>query len=546
MEMNSTATSSDIGFLQRLNNDVFLQIMEELRPGGNLHGLSATCRAIRELCKPVLFQRCELFSYVEFKHKFLPEEIWPFISSLTLRDHCPDLTAGRPANYYRMKLLYAAHPLLCGIYDPSLLDHALRNMPRLRTVKIVQIFPTEHHGLPWSTVQTILSIPHLQRFIFGFHQLVPTLLADEVLRLDSPAPLKVFRYMLPDTHKYPRKHDSEVAALAVIFEGLHFTLEELDLPVDPVPLSVLSSLQWPVLHTLKLRGQRPADPHDITLFAGMPGLRTLELRFAMPPKSSPAPWWPDGLETHFPCSVLQSLLITFPCADDRLYSHLPYTLRSLSLASFPHASYTDRRWAKTWRAHLLDSSQVLEILQRCTLPNLGYLELEYIEDDREHELFSHIGAAFPELATLKVRRYRAIEAEDISTVCDALHKRVLKAVLTGCIAQTAFAQMLLSVPRLRDLWLHLDFPDNPPPQLLQYGPGYAEIDLAAFTRNRLDPTADAFALTLPSPLTDLHLLIARCDRSHWVDYRIRLYAHAETSAGATRIGSSVRMPYPTP
>ncbi|KAH9886201.1 hypothetical protein C8Q73DRAFT_658579 [Cubamyces lactineus] len=418
--------------LRQLNNDVLLQIIEELQPGGNLRGLSATCRAIRELCKPVLFRQCELFSYVGLVHRFLPENIWPFISHLTLRDHCPDLKAGRyvghPMNY-TMRLLYAADPLLCGIYEPSLLDHALRNMPRLRTVKITQISTVERHGLPWSAVKVILSIPHLQRFIFGFHQFVPTLSPGEVLRLDYPAPLKVFRYVLPDTRKSPRKHDSEVAALGVVFEKLHHTLEELDLPADPVPPSVLSSLRWPVLHTLKLRGERPTGRCDITLFEGMPNLRTLELRFTMPPNGSPFQWWPDGLEAHFPCPVLESLLITFPCLDDKLHSRLPPTLRSLSIASFPHASYTDRRWADAWRTHLLPSSEVLSILQQCTLPNLEYLELEYVNDHCERELFRHLGTASPGLATLKIRRYRPIGAPTVSTVCEVLHTYVC--LLTG-------------------------------------------------------------------------------------------------------------------
>ena len=41
-----------------LNDDVLFQIFRELTPEDGLRAFSLTCRSLRELCKPVLFNRC--------------------------------------------------------------------------------------------------------------------------------------------------------------------------------------------------------------------------------------------------------------------------------------------------------------------------------------------------------------------------------------------------------------------------------------------------------------------------------------------------------
>ena len=55
---------------------------------------------------------------------------------------------------------------------------------------------------------------------------------------------------------------------------------------------------------------------------------------------------------------------------------------------------------------LITATSLLEILRRCRLPDLISLEIEYVEDGKEDELFTHITASFPHLTYLKLIRYR--------------------------------------------------------------------------------------------------------------------------------------------
>lgn len=326
-------------------------------------------------------------------------------------------------------LKFTTNPVVCGVYNGPALRRALSHMPGLRTIVLSHSYKTVH-GIPWSVLQFILSLPQLREFSLRFHHFAPTT-PQEDIRLACPAPLTSFEHTLND--RRPRSTfytpgEGEEHALSVVLAGVHTTLERLALTTEIAPLhAICTTLDWPNLRELRLRGEprTVGDPplSIIAMFAHMPRLRILDLKLTQPAGAPRQPIWPIGYQTTFPWPDLQQFTISFPADDDQIYENLPATLRKLTLQCFPHITSILRRSGAEGVSGPLHSSDLLRILRRCDLPLLRGLELEYREDEADDELLRYLGVAFPALRQLKMRRYRhaGITIADVRTVCALLH-----------------------------------------------------------------------------------------------------------------------------
>lgn len=414
-------------------------LLDEL-PIQSLSSLSQTSKCLRELCLPLLFRYCRISSWVPLEDVFLPKALWRYVRYdsaliifdnlvltrlrriLHLNDECPDMPLG--GDLYMgdppdpTLLAYATDPVVCCIYDGPTLYEALSNMPDLHSITL----GLEHrtvHGIPWPILHFILSLPQLREFSLRFHHLAPKT-PPKHIRLHHPAPLTSFQHILHDHPSQTTFYDAgngEESALFVILDGVHKTMERLALTTEIAPLhAICTTFDWPNLRELRLRGERRTVGNPplpiIAMFANMPRLRVLELKLAHPAGAPLQPIWPIGYRTTFPWPELQDLTLSYPGKDDQIYVNLPAALRTLTLQCFPHRT-TKYLYVcgDGGLPHPLWSSDVLGILRHCHLPLLRGLELEYREDDADDELLRYLGAAFPLLRQLKVRRYRRVGAE---------------------------------------------------------------------------------------------------------------------------------------
>ncbi|KAI9058014.1 hypothetical protein FKP32DRAFT_1660064 [Trametes sanguinea] len=500
--------------LLRLNGDVLLQILEELRPGRHLRALSTTCQYLRELSKPILFQKCVVLSRCALKKQFVPEHLWPNVRTLKLHQ---EAVAGR---------LGGTGPPMCPFFDATFL-RPLLSMHALHTIHIGQCSLHEQ-GLPWSTMQAILSAPQLQRLVLYHHRLAPTLFPGEELVLRAPhSRLVSFRYILAEaegTSLRRSRYAKEEEALALILETYHTTLEVVELPYEPAPVDKLCSLSWPKLRELRLRGEHPPDKPPLAkiLSTQMPELRVLDLKISFPDDHAPEPLFHLGSLESFPFPYLQHLTVTFPCVDDDLYQCLPLTLRTLSIVCYRHKSLQTTLYA-TYNAgdfrgtSWMSAGDVLRTLRTCTLPHLEALEIEYCEDDQEFPLLHHIATAFTKLSTLKLLRYRRQGPEATSASMDLL------------------VEAIASSSSLRVVYLHLDLLKCPTVTWSErLVCDYAPSDFDTYIAGTLDPTATLLAQILPTSVDLIGLLLPRYDDIQWVEYGV---SRCGQEASTYRIGS---------
>ncbi|KAI0325717.1 hypothetical protein GY45DRAFT_204363 [Cubamyces sp. BRFM 1775] len=177
----------------------------------------------------------------------------------------------------------------------------------------------------------------------------------------------------------------------------------------------------------------------------MSKLRLLKLDTALPQHTVSRPIWPEGFAAVYPWPELEDLQISFPCVNDQLYSHLPSTLRRLSLRAFPHRIVhswgLDWRPMPAWKCPVQTAGQMHRILHRCDCPHLEYLEVEYDQDDEEEEPLRTIVELYPRLVSLKIIRYANLDASKFD------------------IAQ--FGQLLRRLGHLKDVSLHLGLATTP-------------------------------------------------------------------------------------
>ncbi|KAI0634053.1 hypothetical protein C8Q77DRAFT_1156913 [Trametes polyzona] len=384
----------------------------------------------------------------------------------------------------------------------------LTRMPKLQVVSFT-LESIYAHGLPWSVVQTLLSLPHLRELSLHFLHIAPSLQQGEELALASCAPLTTFYLSLPDGRYTGACSPSEREALALILRLTCNSLEHLTLPSDEAPVQeMFTTMEWPHLRTLHLRGESlsvgsPPIPY-VSLFARMPHLQRLELELGQPIGVNPRPFWPRGFVADWPLPKLRHLTLSSPQVDDLIYTALPTSLRSLTLRYAPHYITNvmkevdgyirkDRRW----RWPLLRSSEVLEILCLCLLPSLEHLELEYRADDAESELLSFLGGAFPNLTSLVMLRYRSHHELTVP----------LKSI-TGAIS---------SLAHLQTLSFHADLPETPVRQSVPGYKGrtnycYQYDDVQKFVA-AAQSVADAIARVSPASLETIRIW-APSDNTH--------------------------------
>ncbi|KAI0329975.1 hypothetical protein GY45DRAFT_1278586 [Cubamyces sp. BRFM 1775] len=410
-----------------LNEDILHLLVEAALLANVLKPLSITSRQMRLYCLPYLFKESTVRSVVPVKPPvFLPETVWSYVSVLHLVDRCLDQSVThRFPDSPRSYLKFSKHALLCGVYSTEYLSIALGSMPQLHTVTFC-LAADYDHGLPWSVLIGICSLPKLQNVTITNLHLVPTLLPDETLAIETPiSRLISFHHTLSDyRHHRDRQYPSEERALELLLGASRDTLERLTLPMDCAPLVwVCNQLPWPRLRELRLRGELrtigiPPFPL-ISMFSNMPGLRVLELKLAQPEGRDPQAFWPPSHRAiSWPWPELDELTLSCPQVHDRVYAALPSSLRSLTLRYTPHyRNYTAKRVyhitpAARWQWPLLSSSDMLQILRQCRLPDLRHLSLEYHESDADDELLQYIASTYPALRCLRLFCCRRDEAEE--------------------------------------------------------------------------------------------------------------------------------------
>ncbi|KAI0634080.1 hypothetical protein C8Q77DRAFT_1021386, partial [Trametes polyzona] len=373
---------------------------------------------------------------------------------------------------------------LCKVYSSPFFAKMLTRMPKLQVVSFTleSVYP---HGLPWSVVQTLLSIPHLRELSLHFLHIAPSLQPGEELALASCAPLTTFYLSLPDGRYTGACTKSERQALALILRLTCNSLQHLTLPSDEAPIQeMFTTMEWPQLRTLHLRGEPlsvgdPPVPY-VSMFSSVPRLERLELELGQPVRVDPRPFWPHGLVADWPLPELRHLTLSCPQVDDLVYTALPTSLRSLTLRYAPHYITNVMKEANgyiradcRWQWPLLLSSELLQVLRLCRLPALGHLEIEYRADDADAELLSYLGDGFPNLTSLVILRYRSPHERNVPL------ERITRAIN--------------SLPHLQTLSLHADLPETPSRQEV---PGYKGSTNYCYTDEALeafDATAQSFA-----------------------------------------------------
>ncbi|KAI9065594.1 hypothetical protein FKP32DRAFT_1567565 [Trametes sanguinea] len=325
----------------------------------------------------------------------------------------------------------------------------------------------------------------------------------------SLPPLTSLTLTIPDYKYHPRHDNVKAKLLSAFLPKLSLTLECLSISLDVAPLQLIGTLQWPRLRELTLQGDRRVslDPEfaSIALSAGMPELRSFSILRAQRSKRRRHTLWPAEWTGGVPFSKLERLEVSYPIPADEIYSHLPDTLRRLSLRCWPrhyHHRYRYERDAMRrlwWKSPILTASELLTILRRCQAAPLEHLEIEYEVDDHDEALLRSLSELFPALRTLTVFRYRPKDH-------------------TGEIQVESIARALSNLLHLRVLRIHLDFPHAPHPlSPIETWSCFAELDaFQAF----LSIPAETLARNLSSSLRFVCLFQRRMYENVWFPFRI--------------------------
>nr|VWP01664.1 N/A [Ganoderma boninense] len=135
---------------------------------------------------------------------------------------------------------------------------------------------------------------------------------------------------------------------------------------------------------------------------------------------------------------------------------------------------------------------MLHILRRCPSRGVRHLEVEFEEDESEHELFFYIPQAFPQLQYVVIHRYRCpVGGADVTPVA-------------------TLAKALAPLRDLRILLCNLDFVEAPDP---------FSDDFSPFVNDTLQDAADVLARSLSRTVEVIGFLLRRDILAHYLYFR---------------------------
>ncbi|KAI0365494.1 hypothetical protein BV20DRAFT_730586 [Pilatotrama ljubarskyi] len=235
----------------------------------------------------------------------------------------------------------------------------------------------------------------------------------------QPTRLTSLHYIPSYLRPYPRIFPAEINILGILLAHLSCSLRTLVIPSESTPYALLNHYEWPHLRELCIQGDAErvwTSPVPlISALSRMPRLRVLCLKLARTDDPQPLPIWPsDHLTRALPWPELESLTISWPCPGDRIFEHLPHTLRHLSLRCWPRLlttrdnHHTLSREYIPWLRCAPTTGDILGVLGRCPKGTaLQSLDLEYMAagDTEDAELLRYIPVVFPDLQELQIYRY---------------------------------------------------------------------------------------------------------------------------------------------
>ncbi|KAL1947364.1 hypothetical protein VTO73DRAFT_14325 [Trametes versicolor] len=274
----------------------------------------------------------------------------------------------------------------------------------------------------------------------------------------------------------------------------------------------------PLLQIVTLKVRHDSFPFEQTVYGlswdivkailSARGLQELDLdghfycltTFTPDPGFSPAPLTafrsvtPHGFRVA-PATQLEDLEITYPDPEDQLYSHLPPTLKRLSLDRFTFFAgynWTWYKWAGPWTrpqdVPMPRAREIWQIVRKCNTPNIRTLKLEYLTDDDEDKLLTYIPKAFPHLESIHLCRY-------------GIQNDVADNEITLKIGQA-----ISPLSRLRTIQVHLDAAPSPELTRQRRGFIYTSDTIEAYVR-QLKEQANVLAQTTGPSLETIEMFV---------------------------------------
>ncbi|TFY51757.1 hypothetical protein EVG20_g10852 [Dentipellis fragilis] len=410
------------------------------------------------------------------------------LKQLSARIYCnaPSRSNPPPASwpYVRTMVINGLFATSRG-YDAGQLHQILPHLVALRKIVFTSFAP----GVSWMDLEFMLAAPHI--CVLEIKEPANLLRQDFSFVDDTPLPcFTEFIYSIDNPHflnwfelRTPIIVARRCYMTPFIF-SLHETLELLHIPAAMAPVSEMATMDWPCLCELKLYSSGHFDSEDAIVFARlcsrMPRLWVLNFDFLRRGPSAQTLIWPS--DTSFPASFehMEMVCLHYPDPKDMFYSHLPSTLRHLSLIDRPRYLHFQNGQAEIIENYpkpvLIAARDLLQIFEQmpCRINSLVHLEIAFHADGLDRALFNHIITAFPNLHFLQIHRYRSERETNTDIECLMVRAIILPAIIVplandDTLLQIDLARNLSVLQALCHFWVYLDLPDDKPRPTVNYG-----------------------------------------------------------------------------
>ncbi|KAI0311029.1 hypothetical protein OF83DRAFT_1271785, partial [Amylostereum chailletii] len=338
--------------LIRLGHDPLHLIATELLRDEDLElrHFSSTCRNIRSITLPILFRRT--FCVWNEEHESVelpPSPLWPYIQSIC----CLEQGYYLPGSGYPVASLgktLRQFPYLCSVAFSEIFGGVPLNVirafliPSIRSIHFDRSswagpIPSNHPGHPqldWPPIdaQSAVDIlpPIVTEFIYTDTQWRQVPAEEYTWRYGGVKRLRTISY------------GPEVGYLRPLVMHIRPTVRKLVLPAESTPFDAMAKVLWPCLLELRLWGRYPESDelkNIVPALSMMPHLRDLELVAGHPDQPNRVRLWSESAAPVPNFVQLRTFKLSYPNPHDLIFSHLPPTLRHLSLRDEPRHYHFD-------------------------------------------------------------------------------------------------------------------------------------------------------------------------------------------------------------